>query len=283
MSLINQPEGKIFIMNNQNTELIQPLDRMAPQPLHAQFENIIRSRIDNEDWTVNSCIPSENELSRIYGISRVTVHTVLNRIVSDGLLYRVPGKGTFVATPKIEGAPLTHIGIQSQLEKMGYTTTTKVIELSRSLTNNRIIRQFNMVNPFEIYIIKRLRLLENIPFSYHVSYIPVKLFEGIEKEDFETRQLCDIIEKTFHTPIAHRTETLEVISATPELAELFAIKASSPLLLLENMAYNTENVPIEYSTVTFRGDRIKIKLQYDKASVALPNNESREPYDDPFN
>ena len=97
----------------------QHLNRQSPQPLHLQFEEILREQLENEEWAPHACIPSENELSRKYGISRMTVRAVLTRLVDAGLLYRVPGKGTFVAEPKIVSRPLSQMGITQQLEQMG--------------------------------------------------------------------------------------------------------------------------------------------------------------------
>ena len=77
------------------------LDPHSPKPLHTQLEEIIRGNIMNGDWSENSRIPSENELSREYGLSRMTVRSVILRLAQEGLLYRVPGKGTFVSVNKL--------------------------------------------------------------------------------------------------------------------------------------------------------------------------------------
>ena len=82
------------------------LDPQSPKPLHVQLEEIIREKIKSGDWTENSRIPSENELSREYGLSRMTVRSVILRLAQEGLLYRVPGKGTFVSVDKLLSRPL---------------------------------------------------------------------------------------------------------------------------------------------------------------------------------
>jgi GntR family transcriptional regulator len=93
------------------------LDRNSPLPLHAQLEEIIKAGIENEEWPFESVIPSENELSKMYGISRMTVRSVITRLVHEGLLYSVPGKGTFVSEPKIVSRPLSQMGIREQLSR----------------------------------------------------------------------------------------------------------------------------------------------------------------------
>ena len=92
----------------------------SPCPLYVQLEKILRKNIEKGIWKEDARIPSENELSREYGLSRMTVRSVLNKLAQEGLIYRVPGKGTFVSSNKIISKPLSQMGIRDQLEKMGY-------------------------------------------------------------------------------------------------------------------------------------------------------------------
>ena len=79
------------------TEKVSALNRSGPKPLYLQLEDILRAQIMEGVLKHHEAIPSENELSRIYDLSRMTVRGVITRLVSEGLLYRVPGKGTFVS------------------------------------------------------------------------------------------------------------------------------------------------------------------------------------------
>ena len=244
----------------------QHLNRQSPQPLHLQFEEILREQLENEEWAPHACIPSENELSRKYGISRMTVRAVLTRLVDAGLLYRVPGKGTFVAEPKIVSRPLSQMGITQQLEQMGYETSTKVIHIGITSCPSKAARQLKVQPGADVYTIKRLRFVKGEPLSIHTSYIPLSVCSDLELQDFEHRQLCDIMEATYHHEIVRRCETLESTTASLEEAELLSVKPAFPLLLLNTTMYTHGEQPIECSVVVFRGDKFKIKLEFNKES-----------------
>jgi GntR family transcriptional regulator len=240
------------------------LDRQSSLPLHSQFENVIRQKIEEEEWPISCCIPSENELSRDYGISRMTVRSVLNRLVQEGLIYRSQGKGTFVSEPKIVSSPLVRYGIREQLEQMGYETTTKIISIEKvpvSLKHSKILAIKRGNN---VYVIKRLRYIKNEPLSYHISCMPVNFFPKLEKRDLEHSQLCNIIEKDYHYTITRRLETLEATAASAEESGYLSVKTNFPLLLLENTVYTDNDFPIEHTRIIFRGDKIKIKFEYEK-------------------
>lgn len=238
------------------------LDRQSPQPLHLQFEEILREQLENEEWPVRSCIPSENELSRKYGISRMTVRAVLTRLVDAGLLYRVPGKGTFVAEPKIVSRPLSQMGMTEQLEQTGYEMTTRVINLGVVSCPPKAARRLDVAPGSDVTVVRRLRLLRGEPFSLHTSYVPLSVCADLEMQDLENSQLCDVIETVYHREILRRVETLESTTASLGAARLLEVRPSFPLLLLNTTAYTDGDLPVEASSVVFRGDKFKLKLEF---------------------
>lgn len=245
--------------------MFEVLDRRSALPLHTQLEGILRNKLEGEELPVNSCIPSENELSKIYGISRMTVRSVVNRLVDEGLLYRVQGKGTFVAEPKIISGPLVRYGLREQLEQMGYETETKIISLEKNAASSKVAKALNMEKGGEVFVVKRIRYVKSEPLSFHISYVPSQYFPNLENHDLEHNQMCNVIEKDYNYPIQRRIETLEATTAGSEEAWLLSVKPSSPLLLLENFVYTDRELPLEYSRIIFRGDKIKIKLEYQRS------------------
>jgi len=245
------------------------LDRQSPQTLHFQLEEIIRQGIENEVWKPDSSIPSENELSNIYGISRMTVRSVLNLLVQEGLIYKVPGKGTFVSKPKIVSNLLSQMGIKDQLEEMGYETLTKLVSIEKIMASSQITKALNLPCNVEVYVLKRIRYIKNEPFSIHISYIPVSLCPNLEVKDLEGVQLCNILRNEYQFKIGRKVETLESTNATLEEAKMLSVKKLFPLLLLDSIVYTEDGLPIEFSKVLFRGDKIKLHLEFNSNNSCL--------------
>src|SRR4051794_27153720 len=108
----------------------ESLDRSSATPIYVQLANLLRAKIEAGDWKPGERIPSENELTQTFGIARMTGRQVLEQLVDEGLLFRVPGKGTFVAQPKIDTRSPAYVGIREQLEAMGYATSTHLLEMT---------------------------------------------------------------------------------------------------------------------------------------------------------
>jgi GntR family transcriptional regulator len=238
------------------------LDRQSPQTLHSQLVEIIKQGIENEVWKPDSNLPSENELSRIYGVSRMTVRSVLDVLVQDEMIYKVPGKGTFVSKPKIVSNLLSQMGIQDQLEQMGYETSTRLVSIEKSLVSPKIAKILNLPINAEMYVLKRIRCIKEEPFSMHMSYMPVSLCPNLESRNLEGEQLCNILRNDYKFQIGRTVETLESTPATIEEAKLLSVKESFPLLQLDSIVYTEDNMPIEFSKVLFRGDKIKLHLEF---------------------
>ncbi len=240
------------------------LERTNPKPLYLQFEEIIRDRIESHEWKPNSPIPSENELSRTYGLSRMTVRSVITQFVKEGLLYRVPGKGTYVVEPKITTKSLSYAGIREQLERMGYEIFTKVLSVQVIPATEKIAEKLNVNKEDPVYALERIRYIKNEPLSVHTSYMPEDLCRGLETKGLEDEQLCVILRKDFNLSRGKVVETLESSRATSPEARLLNVKPGYPLLLLEDIIYSESGKPFEYSKVLFRGDKIILKFEFDQ-------------------
>ena len=238
------------------------LDRTSPIPLHVQMENILREKLDSGEWSPGQMIPSENELSALCGISRMTVRNVITKLVHEDLLERVPGKGTFVKPQKISANPLSYAGIREQLEKKGYEVSTKLISIEKETVSSNIAAHFSIPADTPFFVIKRLRYIKGVPLSLHVSYIPAILCPDLDQQSLEREQLCVILSQSYGLMPAKTTETLESVAATKEEAHLLSVQVGHPLLLLEDTILTQEDRVYEFSKVIFRGDKIRLHLSF---------------------
>lgn len=239
------------------------LDRNNPKPLYQQFRDIVEEAINSGKWEPNDKIPSENQLSSQYGLSRMTVRSVLLDLVKEGRLYRVQGKGTYVAEQKIEALSLYYVGIREQLEQMGYEVSTKTIECHVVRSDRNVARHLNLEEGTPVFMIKRVRSIKEGPVSIHISYIPQKYSQGLTPEILEQEQLCVLMSQNYGLQRKRVTETLESVAADAEEAELLKVEKGHPLLMLKDELFSEADTPYEYTKVIFRGDKVKIRLNYE--------------------
>ena len=241
------------------------LDRQGPTPLHQQLEEVVKEKIANDEWRVNSQIPSENELSVTYGLSRMTARGVITRLAIQGLLYRVPGKGTFVAAPKIQNMAHLPMGIQRQLDAMGIPSKVRVLSLTQVPASGRARRQLNLDRDVLVWKVERLRTINDEPLSIHLSYLPVALCARLDEKNLADGQLRTVLEEVYGLFPATVEESVETALASQRDASLLAVNVGFTLLQLEETSRTEADVPYEFCHVLFRGDKMKITFEFSSA------------------
>ncbi len=78
------------------------LDRSSFIPLYYQLQELLKEQIESGAWAPGDRLPSEPQLARRYGVSRVVVRQALAILQDDGQILRAQGRGTFVADPKLD-------------------------------------------------------------------------------------------------------------------------------------------------------------------------------------
>lgn len=238
------------------------MEKNSPKPLYMQLEELLRSEILAGTYGTNGLIPSEFELARRFDISRMTARGVVTQLVNEGLLYRVQGKGTYVAEPKIEAGSLAYQGIREQLEGMGYSTTTKLIEFTTIPADAQLSHLLGIPEGEPVQFAMRLRAVHSTPISLHLSYIPEALAPTLDPSRLETEQLCVVLAEDFALISARVEETLESTSATTTEAKHLGVERGSPLLLLTDRYDLASGRTFEYTKVLFRGDKLKLRFEY---------------------
>lgn len=238
------------------------LDRLSAKPLYQQMEELIRKKLEGNEWVAGSLIPSENELSALYGVSRMTARGVITKFVQEGVMVRIPGKGTFVAEHKIEARPPSYAGLREQLEQTGYDIGTRLLFVKKIKARKELMQVFHNLYEPQFYMISRLRFVKAVPQSLHTSYVPLELCPGIERFDLEEEPLCAVLSRAYGINRKKTVETLEAVSASQEDARLLGVLEGSPLLLLKDILLEKNGQPYEYTKVLLRSDKLNLRLEF---------------------
>lgn len=239
------------------------LDRDSAIPLYAQLSEILRQKIVSNEWKPSQKIPSENELNQIYGVSRMTARQVIAQLANEGLVFRVQGKGTFVAPQKIKTrSPVGYQGIRKQLEQQGYQTETRLLSREVVPASASAAAAFGITPGASIYVIKRLRLANGEPISLHTSEVPQPLAPGLENSDMINVQLCVVLAEEYGLQMGEVEETLEITAATSSEARALEVARASALLLLTQSISSGAGTVFERSKIVFRGDKIRLQFNY---------------------
>lgn len=236
---------------------------MPSMPMHTQIREIIRRRVLDGTYQPHSQMPSESQMIEAFSVSRITIRQAMGDLQKEGLIFKVPGKGSFVAKPKAFQSLSRLQGFGEAMGPSGYETFSQVLSTRQVAASEIVGRRLKVATASPVYEIQRLRYLNREPISVDQSYFPLALGERLIKEDLATRDIFVILENDFGLHLTHADVQIEAISADEFLARQLRIAEGSPLLRIERLTYADEQ-PIDFEFLYYRGDAFQYRLRIDR-------------------
>src|ERR1700727_873408 len=121
------------------------------QPLYLQVKQHIRTNIDSGRWGTSTRVPSENEIVREFGVSRMTANRALKELSDEGILVRIAGVGSFVADRHARSHPLEIRGIDEEIRQRGHLHRAEIVSLGRVRAGAGLAEDFGVGPRDELY------------------------------------------------------------------------------------------------------------------------------------
>ncbi|MHB1229037.1 MAG: GntR family transcriptional regulator [Halothiobacillus sp.] len=239
----------------------------SPVPLYTQIKEVLRNRILNGTYQCHDQMPSESELTKIFGVSRITVRQALDHLQKEGLIFKIHGKGTYVSKPKVFQNLGKLQGFGEAMSGMGYEIVSELIDQKVIPADKTVSLKLNVNKDELVYEIRRVRYLNRSPLSLDVTYIPKAIGERLVKEDLAHRDIFLILENDYGYSLGQADLQIESILADDVLAELLHIDAGAPILRIERLTFTTNNQPLDFEYLYYRGDAIQYRLRIERGSI----------------
>jgi GntR family transcriptional regulator len=233
------------------------VERNSPIPLKHQVIQSIKDLIIDGTYNPGDKLPSEDELCKLFDVSKITIRHAINDLVQQGILSKERPKGTFVSNKKVDFQFVNKfIGFAKELIQEGHDVESIVLE-SKITTDvsPRISKNLNISSGEKIFFLKRLRKVDGEKILIVDSYIPYKKCEGIEKFDFNRLFLMDVLSKEYGLDIVEATRTVEPVVVDSFYAEMLEVPEGSAAFFLTSKACLKDGSVIEYYETVMRGDK----------------------------
>ncbi len=233
--------------------------------MHYRLQQDIRRQIETGRRTPGSVIPPERKIAHEYGVSLGTVRTAILNLVSEGLLYRIQGKGTLVSGTRMIRENVRYYRFAEDFGKREAVPQLRLLDLTKVEGLPEINRRLKSDKAEELYRLRRRVLISKKPAVYSVSYLPCRLFAGLEdfpRSRFEKIPLYLALEDHFGLPTLSNTELISIVSAEAEAAAHLEIAEGRPVLAVEMLAFTYRNRPYEYRISYCRTEGRKLLRKY---------------------
>ena len=230
----------------------QIVDKDSPFTLYYQLREKLAKKIASREWKPGEKIPTEAELCETYSVSRITVRKAIEDLVHSGQLIKHQGKGTFVTNVSMEHKFSKFYSFSEEVTGSGMTERAQVLSFDIVAANDEVSEQLSMKINEQVYMVKRLRMADEMPYTVEISYIPYALCPGLTAKNITENGLYNSMRSLniFPERIIEKIRAA-VVSKTD--AALLKVKPNSPAIKLERLTYYGV-LTIEYCVSIVRGD-----------------------------
>jgi GntR family transcriptional regulator len=241
------------------------IDTGSKLPLYDQIERNLRDLIINGRLQPGQMVPSEWDLSELYGVSRLTVRKALEELVRQNWLERRHGVGTFVRQPALASIAESKLSFTEQMRAIGRRPGSRLIRHGVVPATPKIARALRLQERDSLFEITRVRLADEIPILLETSCLSSERYPSLVAREWSgSDSLYRILSEEYGVNITGLDHTLKPVLLTETEASYLQAKAGTPALLSEIIAFTREGTPVEYAWSFSNGDQSEFYFHFQR-------------------
>jgi GntR family transcriptional regulator len=229
--------------------------RSVSTPYYLQIAEILRFGLAEGKWEPGQLIPSEASLCEMFGVSRTAIRQALAQLVSEGLLHKEKGRGTFVSRPHVAIAVQELRGFFDEMTAAGRPVSTKVLRHEAGVIPAVLAPALAVPTGARVVCLERLRSMGDEPLVHVSTYLPLTRFAGLLDIDLSDTSLYAVLNDDYGVQPHGGVRRLEAVAATASHARLLGVRARDALLRVTAINVDAAGAPFEVFEGHYRGDR----------------------------
>jgi GntR family transcriptional regulator len=242
-----------------------------PLPKYHQVYLVLREQLDEGRFAKG--LPAEMQLVKEFGVARVTVRKALERLVSEGRIERVPGRGTVPvgrSRPRrgaAEQAPVPEplararlTGLLENIVSMGLRTKVRVVECEVLPAPEAVAPLLQLGPGALVQKAVRVRTTPQGPLSHITTFVPAELARGFGRRELQAKPILVLLEES-GVRIGHATQTISARLADVPVARELEVEVGSALLAVTRLIHDEAGRPVQWLSGLYRPDRYHYEMQ----------------------
>lgn len=217
---------------------------------YVQISNDLRNKILNGTFKGNEQLPFEKDLCNEYSASKMTVKKALDNLVSEGLIVKRRGSGTFVKD--MSAQDISHLYNANQFRGLtaeyGFrNVSSQILEFNVISSNDEIEKNLNLSKEEFVYNVLRVRQVDNNPHVIEHTYMPINLVTGLTKKHC-LASIYEYIEETLKLKIQSANRTITIRKCTDFEQKYLELSEGDPVAVVTQTGFLENGRAFEYST-----------------------------------
>ena len=231
-----------------NTAVVKPAK-------YSVIKQYICENIESGQWPQHSKVPSENELTLQFDVSRMTARRALQELTEQGILIRSQGAGTFVATFKSQSSALEIRNISDEISERGHKHSAKQLMLKSIAVDEEIAILLNLKNNEHVYYSEVLHFENDEAIQLEQRFVNASLVPDYLMQNFNTVTPHEYLSSV--APLTEATHEIEAILATENICQLLEIQTNEPCLQVKRRTWSKQGV-VTVAILTSPGNKYRL-------------------------
>lgn len=222
---------------------------------------VLREKLQNKFSKLkpHSQIPSARELAATYDVSVMTVRQSLSALQADGMIYTIPGSGTYVAGEKLS-KKLVFISFSEEIREKGMKPTSVLLKAEKVQVNDKKLAEVLQITQGEYaYRIKRVRLADGMPLAVEDTHVPCDNAPGLLDHNLKD-SLYEVFKEAYERPVIRADSTISPILLDKELSASLKAPLNTPSLMFTMTAFDKSGRTMEHCVSVKRGDKYEFRF-----------------------
>ncbi len=238
-----------------------PVHRGKLAPLYYQIQQKLLRDIASGKFRPGHPLPSEPEIARQAGVSRMTARQALKALRDMGVTYTVRGKGTFASAAKLVKDFRQVQSFTEEMRARGLEPRTRLLSLKVITPGPEVARALHLEPEQRVVRLVRLRLANSSPMGIESSHLPERLCPEMADKFQEGNSLYEFLDEHYGLRVVTADEVVEASPVRAKEAHLLNVAPGAPVFLFTRTSYLEDGHPAEYVKSVYRADRYKIAIR----------------------
>ncbi len=222
---------------------------------YSVIKQYICQKIESGQWPEHSKVPSENELTEQFSVSRMTARRALQELTEQGLLVRSQGSGTFVATFKSQSSLLEIRNIADEIHERGHEYHAQQLDLKSVEVNEEMAILLSLKAGDKAFFSSVLHFENDTPIQLEQRFVNPKLVAEYLQQDFTEITPHEYLSS--EAPLTEATHEVEAILANVDICNLLNITESAPCLQVKRRTWSRQGV-VSLAILTSPGNKYRL-------------------------
>lgn len=236
----------------------------------------LKSMIETNKFAEDSRLPSEEELARQFGISRMTVRKAMAELVREGMIVRIRRKGTFLSENYTHQGNFFYnlneiISFESLIREKHVRSTYRVCENRVVEASPQVIKELALPENSLAIKIYRIISVNGKPAFLEKSYFPYPKFKMFLEKDFNRPNIMSSVIEALGIELACASQILVagLLDSGEKIDLRYDRSVEVPCMRQQNIICDVHRQPVFAFHATFPGDRFRFIVSSDRYKLDM--------------